>query len=150
MKRTQLMTNKTIELETETTTETTTKPSRRRPRRHDTSKSVGTVKCGIMKRGPGQKVRYVEVTGTREVRDARLSAAINEYLLADRNHTAVYDECQRRTDEAEERCCSANENLNAIMRDLGGFAVSYRGLLFNVEDREYTAFPAYPVIHLVD
>jgi hypothetical protein len=142
------MSNETIELETATTNET--KPSRRRTRRNDTSKSVGTVKCGLSKNGPDGKVRYVEVTGTKEVRHPRLVDAINEYLLAHRNEEDVVRECERRVDEADERFRLATKSLDDLLSDLGGFAVSYRGLLFNVEDREYTAFPAYPVIHLVD
>jgi hypothetical protein len=73
--------------ETSTSTqESTASPKRMRTR---SAESVGTVKCGITKNGPDLKTRYVEVTGTREVKDARLSAAINEYLLADRNQADV-------------------------------------------------------------
>jgi hypothetical protein len=42
------------------------------------------------------------------------------------------------------------KRLRALMRDLAGFAVSYRGLLFNAGDDEFSTFPAQPVIQLVD
>jgi hypothetical protein len=91
----------------------------------------------------------IEVTGTRELKDDELKAAIIEYLEAGRNCSATHERCEDMIREAERRDTIATEKLDALIEGMGGCqAIAYRGLLFGVDSID--CHPAMPVLTLVD
>jgi hypothetical protein len=91
----------------------------------------------------------IKVTGTKEYRDPKLQAAIHEYLESHESCSATIRRCEDEVSAAEERESAAIVALDSLITGLGPYAVSYRGMLFGFDSR-YDAYPAMPVLTLID
>jgi hypothetical protein len=112
--------------------------------------SASGVVCNVsFKRGDAPRNRSeIKVTGTKEYRDPKLQAAINEYLESHKNCNDTIRRCEDEVEAAEERESAAIDALDSLITGLGSYAISYRGLLFGLDFRE--AYPAMPVLTLID
>jgi hypothetical protein len=93
--------------------------------------------------------RDIVVTGNRDVRDPKMASVVKEYLEATENDLATQRRCEQEIDLAVERANKANDDLQAMLKGLGGFSVIFQGLCFQPDDQP-NCFPAIPVINLVD
>jgi hypothetical protein len=149
-------------LEIKTVTKTTERPQKTKPSSSPAEApieragapaedSAAGVICRVsFKRGNEPHNRSeIKVTGTKEYRDPKLQAAINEYLEAHKNCNDTIRRCEDEVEAAKERERTATEALDSLITGLGSYTVSYRGLLFGFDPR-YDALPAMPVLNLID
>jgi hypothetical protein len=96
----------------------------------------------------GDMGRDIIVKGHRDVRDPTMVAVIQEYLASQVNDLVTQRRCEQEIDLACKRAIKADEDLQAMLKEMGGFSVIFQGLCFHPDDR-VECWPAIPVINLI-
>jgi hypothetical protein len=109
---------------------------------HDTATidriALGTsepaVECDVTTQdGDATRDLIIKVRGSKQIRNAALASAIDEYLAATQNYNAVIDRHQREEEEIEARNSAAEGAVKGLIKELGGYAVHYRGIVWGRE-----------------
>jgi hypothetical protein len=93
-----------------------------------------TVTCDVTTED-GETTRdvIIEVRGSKQIRNPALAAAIDEYIASTENYHRTIDRHQRETEEIEARDSAADVAMKDLIRELGGHAVHYRGMVWGTE-----------------